>query len=147
MAAIRRRGSTNGLWNAANVASLANSTAVSLGRNIEQLTFYVSVVSLGGAASVDVTVQVAHSGDPTLEGLPPDADQPPARDFQNDATLWYDLYYLNGAPAIGTISFAAIGRKALIVPDIVSNWWRLKRTDAGAGNAVITAGWEAGGGD
>lgn len=127
MSAGRRRGTTNAFWSAATVNANDVSPGVQIGRNIDQIIFYIKT---GGTATF--IVQVAHSGDPTFDGtIDPDAL----------TAVWHDLWYLNGAPAQAVIAVTGATNFALQIPDIVSNWWRLKCT-VGV-NIVTTAGWEA----
>lgn len=141
MAQGQRRGSPVSLWGslsaakppvqtAVAVAAGNTSNAVQLGRYVNNVAFYITT---NGASAF--TVQVAHSGGTSAGTLPDPDDQ---------TFVWHDAYYLgtgtNGS--VLTVTFAAAGSIAMIVPDFEPNWIRLKRTDGGASVNVV-AGHEA----
>ena len=122
---IRRHGEPDGFWGSgttkeATGASQA-SRAVQLGQAVDQFVFYVAV-----DAATTVTVQVAHSGEPTIDGTGP---QPPA------ASSYMNLYWLDKPISV---TFSGAGSTALIVPDFTPGWVRLVSSN----NVNCLAGWE-----
>ena len=118
----RRSGDKNAFWDNASVGVGGTSTAVELPRGVDNLAIYITV-----DAATTVSLEVAHSGDITSEGLLPDGN----------AGVWFPLYYTN---ILVQNVFAGAGSVAILVPDFAAGWVRLKSSAA----AVITAGWEAG---
>ncbi len=118
--ATRLRGDKDQFWN--NIAVLANGTsnAVDLGRGIEHIVLFVTA-----SAATTISVQVAHTGDITSQGILPD-DAP---------STWFDLFRSDTGTAV---SFAVgPGSRALIVNDLAVMHMRLLSSAA----ATITAGW------
>jgi hypothetical protein len=101
-----------------------------IGRSGDNFGYYVRVTS-APAFVTTWQLQVAHSGDPSVEGLSPDPDA--------QAYVWHDAYYINTAVVLTVPSGG--GAVMNIVPDFVSGWVRLKRTDAN-GAVTVMAGWE-----
>lgn len=121
---IRRVGDKNAFWDAATTGAAGVSTAVEVARGLEQFAVYVTV-----SGATTITVQVAHHGDVTSEGLEP----------EGNVGVWHDLYYLD--TAISTV-FAAAGSRVLMIPDFAPAWVRLKSS----ASVTATAGWEGTGG-
>lgn len=97
------------------------SSAVELPRFAENLALY-----LNASAATTLTLQVAHSGAPTAEGILADAN----------AGNWMPAYLMGDAVAV---TFSGAGTRCLLVPDFVPGWIRLVSSN---GNVLLTAGWE-----
>jgi hypothetical protein len=123
--AVRRIGSPIAFWNNAAVGINGTSAAIMLPRGGEQCAFYVTT-----SAATTISVQVAHHGVLSIQGVEPDESAVP--------TNWFLLYYIN-TPA--QIVFAAAGSISMIVPDFEPAWIRLQSSAA----ATITAGYELSG--
>lgn len=123
MPVMRRVGDFNAFWNNVAVGIDGVSSAIEIPRAAANLVIYATV---SGATTLNV--QVAHAGEPNLEGYIPDTPQ----------ATWHNLLYTN-IPC--QLVFAGAGSAATIIPDIVPGFYRLQSTAA----ATITAGWEAGG--
>lgn len=121
----RLRGDKNQFWDAAAVGISGTSAIVDIGRSVDQITIFVTT-----NAATTVTVEVAHTGDVSSQGVLPEEDD----------SVWFPLYYVGGASILG-LTFAGAGNGALIIPDIAVMHVRLRSSAA----ATITAGWLAGG--
>jgi hypothetical protein len=122
--ALRLSGDKNAFWDNAAVGAGGTSAAIELPRGGEQFTIYVAA-----SAATTITVQVAHSGDLSTEGILSDPN----------AGTWHNLNYVN-TPV--TLAMAGSDAKAMQIPDFNSRWVRL----SSSGAATITAGWELSGG-
>lgn len=122
---IRRHGQPDGFWGDGTTkeATGANqaSRAVQLGQAVDQFIFYVTV-----DAATTITVQVAHSGEPDVDGTGPQA--PASSSYMN-------LYWID-KPI--TMTFGGAGSTSMIVPDFASGWVRLVSSN----NVNCLAGWE-----
>lgn len=119
----RLRGDKNQFWNAAAVGSGGKSAVVDIGRSTDQITIFVQA----GAATT-ITVEVAHMGDITSEGVLPEEDD----------SVWYPLSYIASTQPVQYV-FAGAGNAAFIIPDIVFMHVRLSSSAA----VTLTAGWMA----
>lgn len=97
------------------------SSAVEIPRFAENLALY-----LNASAATTLTLQVAHSGTPTSEGIAADAN----------AGNWMPVYLVGDALAV---TFSGAGTRCVLIPDFVPGWIRLVSSN---GNVLITAGWE-----
>ena len=137
-----RRGKRTSFWGTVDTSNVPQpvavaagnvSTAVQLGRGTNMFCFFINS---SGASTF--TLQAAHVGDFSSQGIIPDPD---------DQTLvWFDLWYL-GNSATGnstpiTLTFSGAATLASLVPDMEVDWVRLKRTDAAA-SVNVYAGHEA----
>lgn len=120
--AIRLRGDKDAFWNNIAVGVGGISNIVDVGREVEQVGFFVTV-----SAATTITIQVAHEGDVTSEGILPEGPD----------TVWFDLFYTNNAQPVQLV-FAAAGSAMVILPDVAFMHCRLKSSAA----ATITAGWQ-----
>jgi hypothetical protein len=129
----RLRGDKNQFWDAVAAGGGSFSSVVDIGRSIDNVLIFMTT----GAATT-ITVQVAHEGDVTSEGLLP--DQP-----STDTYTWFDLYRADvtdptTAAGVVKITFAGAGSGALLINDL-SAAMHLRLKTSGA--ATITAGWQA----
>jgi hypothetical protein len=120
--AARIRGDKNQFWD--NVATGAGgaSAIVDVGRSVEQIVLFVTV---GGATTI--SVEVAHPGDQTAEGIFPEG--------ADGSSVWHPFKYANDA-VIAHV-FAGSGSVAIALPDVPFQHIRLKSTN----NVTATAGW------
>lgn len=114
------------------------SKAIEIGRGGDNFSFYVRVTSAPAFASTWL-LQVAHSGDPSVEG---NVDVDPS----TNAYVWHDAWYL-GTSGSGNSTRIEVtvpsggGAVMSFVPDFAAGWARLKRTDTN-GNVTVIAGFE-----
>lgn len=121
------------------VTAGAFSKAQQLGQGSDNFSFFVSVTG-APAFATRWQLQVAHSGDPTVQGNLPD------QSGGQLAGVWHDAWYLgtsgNGNSTSIWIDIPSGGGSVMtFCPDFSGGWARLHRTDAN-GAVTVTAGWE-----
>lgn len=123
----RLLGDQNAFWvpggSGANNGTAVGAGGVSSAVRIARVENLVIWVASSGATTI--TVQVAHSGDVSAQGIDPD----------DSAGVWHNLYY---GTQIQTVTFTAAGQQAIIIPDVSFEWLRLSNLTAGVN---LTAGW------
>lgn len=117
---MARAGDKNAFWDNAAVLANGNSSSVELSRSADNLAIWITV-----SGATTISLQAAHRGDMTSEGVHPDAN----------AANWAQVYYLSDPIQV---IFSGAGSAVLLVPDFVPQYIRLNSSGA----TTITAGWE-----
>lgn len=125
--ATRRHGNLTAFWNAAAVSATNTSTAVEVGRHVEDFAIYITT-----SAAATFYVQVGHSGSDGSEGT--GVDTTPA--------VWHAIAYASASPLVLTTAAAPLLSIAMIIPDFSPGWVRLYCISP-AGPTTVTAGFEA----
>lgn len=114
-----RYGDKNAFWDNVAAGAGSASNAVQIGRRIENVAIFVTT-----SGATNITVEAAHSGDITSEGILP----------EGDGSVWGQLRYLNDTL---TLALAGAGNGVMLIPDIPFEFIRLRTSAA----VTLTAGW------
>lgn len=119
----RLRGDKNQFWNNVATGAVGKSAVADIGRDTDQITIFATV-----SGATTISVEVAHTGDVTAEGVLPEEDD----------SIWFPLSYINSGTNTSFV-FAGPANAAWVIPDIAFMHVRLSSTN----NVTATAGWLA----